>query len=91
MQNSVALAEPLLPTEVKQTGVSVAATSTALLMGIVLYPKGDDKDGALLTNYTRINLLDQLKRVEGGGAGPRCDPGTLRPTQGLRERIKGTS
>ena len=33
VQNRVALAEPLLPAEVKQTGVKVAAKSTSLLMG----------------------------------------------------------
>lgn len=67
VQNRVALAEPLLPTEVKQLGVRVAAKSTSLLMGVVLYAENDGIDGDLLTNYTRINLLDQLKRIEGVG------------------------
>ena len=67
VQNRVALAEPLLPAEVRQTGVPVAARSTSLLMGIVLYAEDDSVDGALLTNYARSNLLDQLKRVEGIG------------------------
>lgn len=67
VQNRVALAEPLLPAEVKQTGVKVAAKSTSLLMGIVLYAEDDSIDGPLLTNYARINLLDHLKRVEGIG------------------------
>ncbi len=67
VQNRVALAEPLLPAEVNQTGVSVAAKSTSLLMGIVLYAEDEGIDGALLTNYARINLVDPLKRVEGIG------------------------
>lgn len=67
VQNRVALAEPLLPTDVRNTGISVASKSTSLLMGIVLYAKDDSVDGPLLTNYARINLVDQLKRVAGVG------------------------
>ncbi|MEO1198778.1 MAG: multidrug efflux RND transporter permease subunit [Pseudomonadota bacterium] len=67
VQNRVALAEPLLPPEVTQTGVSVVKKSSSLLMGIVLYSTDEAVDGALLTNYSRINVLDQLKRVTGVG------------------------
>ncbi|MCO8146103.1 efflux RND transporter permease subunit [Rhodovulum tesquicola] len=67
VQNRVALAEPLLPAEVKQTGVRVAKKSSSLLMGVAIYAEDDRVTGADLTNYARINLLDQLKRVEGVG------------------------
>jgi len=67
VQNRVALAEPLLPQEVKQTGVKVAKKSAALLMGIVLTSESDSIQGPTLTNYARINLLDALKRVPGVG------------------------
>ncbi|MGC9418784.1 MAG: efflux RND transporter permease subunit [Rhodovulum sp.] len=67
VQNRVALAEPLLPAEVKQTGVRVAKKSSSLLMGVALYAEDDRVTGADLTNYARINLLDALKRVEGVG------------------------
>ena len=67
VQNRVALAEPLLPPEVTQTGVRVAKRSSSLLMGVALYAEDDRVTGADLTNYTRINLLDALKRVDGVG------------------------
>jgi multidrug efflux pump subunit AcrB len=67
VQNRVALAEPLLPAEVRQTGVRVAKKSTALLMGIVLTSDSETIRGPTLTNYARINILDSLKRVPGIG------------------------
>ena len=67
VQNRVALAEPLLPPEVRQTGVKVAKKSASLLMGVVLYAEDDRVTGPDLTNYARINLLDALKRIDGVG------------------------
>ncbi len=67
VQNRVALAEPLLPPEVRQLGVRVAKASSSLLMGIVLYAEDERVDGPTLTNFATLNLLDQLKRVPGVG------------------------
>jgi len=67
VQNRVALAEPLLPEEVKQTGVKVAKKSASLLMGVVLYAENMSVTGGDLTNYATINLLDRIKRVPGVG------------------------
>ena len=67
VQNRVSLAEPLLPSEVRQTGVRVAKKSSSLLMGIALYAESDALEGGDLTNYARLNLMDRLKRVEGVG------------------------
>jgi hydrophobe/amphiphile efflux-1 (HAE1) family protein len=67
VQNRVALAEPLLPPEVRQTGVKVAKKSSSLLMGVVLYAEGEGTTAADLTNYARVTLLDAMKRVPGVG------------------------
>ena len=67
VQNRVALAEPLLPPEVRQTGVRVAKKSSSLLMGVALYAESEAVTGGDLTNFARINLLDRLKRVPGVG------------------------
>ena len=67
VQNRVALAEPLLPPEVRQTGVRVAKKSSSLLMGVALHAEDARITGGDLTNHARINLLDALKRVEGVG------------------------
>ncbi len=63
VQNRVALAEPLLPPEVTQTGVRVAKKSSSLLMGIALHATSEAVAGADLTNYARLTLLDRIKRV----------------------------
>ncbi|MCU9850077.1 efflux RND transporter permease subunit [Defluviimonas sp. WL0024] len=67
VQNRVALAEPLLPQEVRQTGVKVAKKSTALLVAFALYSPDASVDAATQTNFARIYLLDALKRVPGIG------------------------
>jgi hydrophobe/amphiphile efflux-1 (HAE1) family protein len=67
VQNRVALAEPLLPADVRQTGVKVAKKSSSLLMGVVLYAEEEGATAADLTNYARITLLDAMKRVPGVG------------------------
>lgn len=67
VQNRVALAEPMLPSEVKQTGVKVAKKSTSLLLGVALLATDPAISGATLTNYARVTLLDELKRVPSVG------------------------
>ncbi|MFV0491513.1 MAG: efflux RND transporter permease subunit [Pseudorhodobacter sp.] len=67
VQNRVALAEPQLPAEVMQTGVSILKRSANLMMGIVLYATADNVTGETLTNYATLNLLDSIKRVPGVG------------------------
>ena len=63
VQNRVSLAEPRLPAEVRQTGVSVLKRSSNLMMGVVLYAEDPDISGETLTNFATINLLDTIKRV----------------------------
>ena len=63
VQTRVALAEPLLPPEVTQTGVRVAKKSSSLLMGIALHATSEAVAGPDLTNYARLTLLDRIKRV----------------------------
>ena len=66
VQNRVALAESQLPTAVKEQGVSVMSSSTNILMFIAL--EGDSQYDALyLTNYAKLNIVDELSRLEGVG------------------------
>ena len=67
VQNRVALAEAGLPSEVKQTGVSVKKKSSALMQVITIYAKDGQYDGLFLSNYAVINVLDSIKRVPGVG------------------------
>lgn len=68
VQNRVALAEAQLPTAVKEQGVSVMSSSTNILMFIAI--EGDSTgryDALYLTNYAKLNIVDELSRLDGVG------------------------
>lgn len=68
VQNRVALAEPTLPAPVKQQGVQVMSHSTDNILFIALQSDDPERYDALyLTNYAKLNLVDELSRVEGVG------------------------
>ncbi|MFO1063521.1 MAG: multidrug efflux RND transporter permease subunit [Pirellulales bacterium] len=67
VQNRVNLALPSLPSEVKQTGVSVKKKSPGVLLVVNLFSPGDTRDQLYLSNYATINLRDELARVQGVG------------------------
>ena len=67
VQNRVALSEPQLPEEVKQTGVTVQKSSPNLLLGIAFYAENDQYDDLFISNYLDLYVLDQIKRIEGVG------------------------
>ena len=68
VQNRVAIAEAMLPSAVKEQGVTVTSRSTNIVMFIAL--EGDPGAGfteLYLTNYAKLNIVDALSRVEGVG------------------------
>lgn len=67
VQNRVSQASALLPSEVTQTGVTVQKrqTSTVLIMGLV--SPNDRYDEKFLGNYCDINIIPEMKRIEGIG------------------------
>ncbi|WP_294227210.1 efflux RND transporter permease subunit [uncultured Shimia sp.] len=68
VQNRVALATAGLPDSVRQLGVSVSKTSTSLLMAIAVTATDNDAlDGLFLSNYSQINIIDPIKRIDGVG------------------------
>ena len=67
VQNRVSLAEARLPSEVKQTGVSVRKKSSALMQVIAIYGEGENFDSLFLSNYATINVMDTIKRTPGVG------------------------
>jgi HAE1 family hydrophobic/amphiphilic exporter-1 len=67
VQNRVALAEPQLPQEVRQRGVSVKKRSSDMLMVVSLFSPDESLDGIFLSNYTSLNIASELGRVEGVG------------------------
>jgi hydrophobic/amphiphilic exporter-1 (mainly G- bacteria), HAE1 family len=67
VQNRVSLAEPQLPEEVTRQGLSVKKVSSALLQVIQLSSPNGTYDALYLSNYATINILDELKRINGVG------------------------
>lgn len=67
VQNRVALAEPLLPSEVRQQGLSVKKQSTNILLVASLISPDKSFDSLFLSNYANLRLRDELSRVPGVG------------------------
>ena len=66
-QNRVAIAEPLLPEEVKKQGVTVKKKSTAMVLIVAVYSPDRRYDELYLSNYVTTQINDVLARVEGVG------------------------
>ncbi len=67
VQNRVAIAQPKLPEEVKQLGVTTKKKSPSILMMVnVLSPSGA-YDQVYLSNFATLNVKDDLARIRGMG------------------------
>jgi len=67
VQNRVALAEPSLPAEVRQRGISVKKRSPDMLMVVNLVSPNDQFDGVFLSNFASLNVQPEIARVKGVG------------------------
>ncbi len=67
VQNRVALAEPLLPEEVKRLGVDVRKNSPDLMMVIHILSPDGSRDNLYVSNYARTQVVDRLARIKGVG------------------------
>ncbi len=66
-QNRVALANPFLPAEVTAMGVSVKKSLTFPLMLVSIVSPQNTYDSKFINNYAYINIVDELKRINGVG------------------------
>jgi multidrug efflux pump len=67
VQNRVNLATPTLPSEVKQTGVSVKKRSPSILLVVNLVSPDQSRNQLYLSNYAFIQLRNELVRIPGVG------------------------
>jgi hydrophobe/amphiphile efflux-1 (HAE1) family protein len=67
VQNRVALAEPRLPSEVRQTGVVTQKSSPDMLMVVHLYSPDNSRDSLYISNYVLLRIKDVLARQDGVG------------------------
>ncbi|MFJ6023120.1 efflux RND transporter permease subunit [Brevundimonas sp. NPDC092305] len=68
VQNRVALAEPRLPEQVRQIGVTVNKQESGFLMILGLTSPNSALDNDYIGNYAQSVLRDRLLRIEGVGA-----------------------
>src|SRR5262245_42256383 len=67
VQNRVAVAEPRLPDEVRQIGVTVRKSSPDMLMVIHLSSSDGSRDPLYISNYATLQVRDVLARLDGVG------------------------
>lgn len=67
VQNRVALAEPFLPADVRQQGISVKKQSTSIILAVSITSPDQTFDSLYLSNYANLRLKDELSRVAGVG------------------------
>jgi len=68
VQNRVSSATGLLPLEVVQAGITTQKVQNSLIMAInLMSEKPKLYDATYLTNYAQINVIPELKRIQGVG------------------------
>jgi multidrug efflux pump len=68
VQNAVKLAEPQLPEEVRRNGIVIQKTNTNILMVVSLVSDDPRYDAFYLSNYSKLYVEDELKRLPGVGS-----------------------
>ena len=67
VQNKVAIASSLLPSEVTKIGVITMKRQTSMLRVFSVYTPDNSYDEDFIANYVKINIEPRLKRISGVG------------------------
>ena len=67
VQNRVAKAQGFLHAEVTQVGVITQKRQSSMLLGFSFYSSDDKYDNEFLENYMNINIIPEIKRIQGVG------------------------
>ncbi len=67
VQNRVSIAQPLLPADVRQLGVTVKKSSPDITLVVQLYSPKNQYDQLYMSNYALLHLRDPLARLPGVG------------------------
>jgi hydrophobe/amphiphile efflux-1 (HAE1) family protein len=68
VQNRVSIAQPRLPADVRNIGVTVTKASPDLMMVVHLYSPDKSRDSLFISNYATLELTDAVTRVDGVGS-----------------------
>ncbi|HRX62352.1 MAG TPA: multidrug efflux RND transporter permease subunit [Candidatus Competibacter sp.] len=64
LTNRVNLANPVMPADVRQNGLTIKKASSNILMIVAISSDGT-QDPNFVSNYANINVVDELKRIPG--------------------------
>jgi hydrophobe/amphiphile efflux-1 (HAE1) family protein len=67
VQNAVNVATPLLPAAVRQNGITITKANSDILMVLALTSSDPRYDASYLSNYAKLYLENEIKRVPGVG------------------------
>jgi hydrophobe/amphiphile efflux-1 (HAE1) family protein len=67
VQNRVATAQPRIPLDVRNIGVTTAKSSPDLMMVVHLYSPDKSRDTLFISNYAKVQITDVLSRIYGVG------------------------
>src|SRR5437762_3642608 len=68
VQNRVSIAQPRLPSDVRNIGVTVSKASPDLMMVVHLYSPDKSRNSLFISNYATLEITDPLTRVDGVGS-----------------------
>ncbi len=68
VQNRVAIAQPRLPADVRNIGVTVTKSSPDLMLVVHLYSPDKSRDTLFVSNYATLEIKDSVARVDGVGS-----------------------
>lgn len=68
VSNRVNIATPRLPEEVRRNGLVVQKISSDFLLVSFLTSKNPAHDRLFISNYATLNILDEIKRIQGVGS-----------------------
>src|SRR5271157_402177 len=68
VQNRVAVAQPRLPADVRNIGVTVTKASPDLMLVVHLFSPDRSRDALFISNYATLEIKDELTRIDGVGS-----------------------
>jgi multidrug efflux pump len=68
VQNRVAIAQPRLPQDVRNIGVTVNKASPDIMLVVHLFSPDRSRDTLFISNYATLEIVDEVTRVDGVGS-----------------------
>src|SRR5215813_12223601 len=68
VQNRLSIAQPRLPVEVRNIGVTVAKSSPDLMLVVHLFSPDKSRDTVFISNFATLEIKDPLTRIDGVGS-----------------------